>query len=136
MSSTPLRRKNSTDPRPGSEAFPRFTMERGNSTMPPRRPSQQQQQQRRSRATSGPERSRPTHSRAPSMSAAAHHAKNTTPNLNDSATKMQVNQTYSIAMMASPVNPLPFFLPIPLGVAMLLTPQGSTRPNGPRKPSA
>ncbi|KAM7190237.1 hypothetical protein V8F33_009597 [Rhypophila sp. PSN 637] len=134
MSSTPYRRKNSTDPRPGSEAFPRFTTERGNSTMPPRRPSQQQQrQQQRSRATSGPQRSRPTHSRVPSMS--ANHANNT-PNLNDSATKMQVNQTCSIAMMASPYNPLPFCLPIPLGVAMLLTPQESTRPNGPKKPSA
>ncbi|KAM7186810.1 hypothetical protein V8F20_011243 [Naviculisporaceae sp. PSN 640] len=135
MSSTPLRRKNSTDPRPGSEAFPRFSMlNNRTSTMPPRRASQAQP----SRGPSGAERNaRPTHSRAPSVSHAANNA--STPNVNDSATKMQVNQTYSIAMMASPVNPLPFFLPIPLGVAMLLTPQGNNRAaarNGPRKASA
>lgn len=135
MSSPPLRRKNSTNPRPGTEPFPRFSMlNNRNSTMPPRRPSQAQH----SRAPSGTERAaRPTHSRAPSVS----HASSTTstPNVTDSATKMQVNQTYSIAMMASPVNPLPFFLPIPLGVAMLLTPQANNRaagPNGPRKASA
>ncbi|CAP66477.1 uncharacterized protein PODANS_4_3516 [Podospora anserina S mat+] len=42
----------------------------------------------------------------------------------DQATKTQINQTYAVTMMASPYNPLPFFLPIPLGIAMLLTPSG------------
>ncbi|KAB5566238.1 hypothetical protein GE09DRAFT_1105983 [Coniochaeta sp. 2T2.1] len=42
-------------------------------------------------------------------------------------TGKQVNQTFSIAMMASPVNPLPFMLPIPVGIAMLLGPSGSRK---------
>ncbi|KAK4225729.1 hypothetical protein QBC38DRAFT_482140 [Podospora fimiseda] len=41
----------------------------------------------------------------------------------DAATKTQINQTYAVTMMASSFmyNPLPFFLPVPIGVAMLLT---------------
>ncbi|KAK4176399.1 hypothetical protein QBC36DRAFT_352415 [Triangularia setosa] len=49
----------------------------------------------------------------------------------DQATKTQINQTYAVTMMASPYNPLPFFLPIPLGIAMLLTPSGKDRNKGP-----
>lgn len=45
----------------------------------------------------------------------------------DGATKTQMNQTLAIAMMASPVNPLPFFLPIPLGVTMLVGPSSDRR---------
>lgn len=45
----------------------------------------------------------------------------------DDATKTQMNQTLAIAMMASPVNPLPFFLPIPLGVTMLVGPSSDRR---------
>ncbi|RNJ57008.1 hypothetical protein D7B24_006532 [Verticillium nonalfalfae] len=40
----------------------------------------------------------------------------------------QMNQTLSIAMMTSPVNPVPFPLSIPLGIAMLLTPSGKKQP--------
>lgn len=45
----------------------------------------------------------------------------------DAATKTQMNQTLAIAMMASPVNPLPFFLPTPLGVTMLVGPSSDRR---------
>lgn len=44
----------------------------------------------------------------------------------DSGAGKQVNQTFSIAMMVSPVNPLPFPLPIPLGITMLLSPSGNS----------
>ncbi|KAK4461985.1 hypothetical protein QBC42DRAFT_328509 [Cladorrhinum samala] len=53
----------------------------------------------------------------------------------DGATKTQINQTYAITMMASPYNPLPFFLPIPLGVAMLLTPTGNQQKASPTGPT-
>lgn len=45
----------------------------------------------------------------------------------DAATRTQMNQTLAIAMMASPVNPLPFFLPVPLGVTMLVGPSSDRR---------
>ncbi|EGZ68273.1 hypothetical protein NEUTE2DRAFT_170030 [Neurospora tetrasperma FGSC 2509] len=38
----------------------------------------------------------------------------------EAAIKTQMNQTLSIAMIASPANPIPFPLPLPLGLAMLL----------------
>lgn len=92
----------------GGTGFPRMTMrpaaERSHIRMgsadarnPPRRPSQ---------AASAP---RPAIPR------------------DDAATKTQMNQTLAIAMMASPVNPLPFFLPVPLGVVMLVGPSSDRR---------
>ena len=46
-----------------------------------------------------------------------------------------MNQTLAVTMMTSPVNPLPFFLPIPLGVTLLLGPS-SGRPNKGRNNSS
>jgi hypothetical protein len=38
-----------------------------------------------------------------------------------------MNQTLAIAMMASPVNPLPLFLPGPLGVMVLVGPSNDRK---------
>ncbi|KAH8885407.1 hypothetical protein GQ53DRAFT_828817 [Thozetella sp. PMI_491] len=50
----------------------------------------------------------------------------------DSATKQQMGQTFSIALIAGPANLLVFPLPIPLGIALLVASskgcQVSTRP--------
>ncbi|KAL2119966.1 hypothetical protein VTJ04DRAFT_6927 [Mycothermus thermophilus] len=52
------------------------------------------------------------------------------PDPNDAATKIQVNQTYAISMMASPVNVVPFPLAIPLGIALLLGSQAKGKGSG------
>ncbi|KAK3381928.1 hypothetical protein B0H63DRAFT_216312 [Podospora didyma] len=100
MSSLP-RRQNSTNPRPGSSAFPRTP--RSNAP-PPRRSTATARPSPPAGVAAGPPRQSPLRSSAL-----------------ESATKTQMNQTMAIAMMGSlPVNPLPLFLPIPLGVTMLV----------------
>ncbi|OIW24662.1 hypothetical protein CONLIGDRAFT_636792 [Coniochaeta ligniaria NRRL 30616] len=87
--------------------FPRRSSTSRNANPPPNsRPSQKQ----------GP---RPNPQSPPST---------TSPRPDDGGTGKQMNQTFAITMMASPVNPLPFMLPIPIGVAMLLGPSANKRP--------
>jgi len=45
-----------------------------------------------------------------------------------------MNQTLAIAMTASPVDPLPFFLPVPLGVTMLDGPSNDRKAAASRPP--
>ncbi|KAK1836755.1 hypothetical protein QBC39DRAFT_58444 [Podospora conica] len=118
-------------PRPESTAFPRMTMrpvaERSHTRMGsentgfPRmtmRPAAE-----RSHLRMGSGDARPP--RRPSQAAPA--APRPALPRDDAATKTQMNQTLAIAMMASPVNPLPFFIPIPLGVTMLVGPSNDRR---------
>lgn len=106
-SNTFPQRTNSTNPRPGSSAFPRAPKgaDPPPLRMPPRRASTAGGQGPKSNMSSP--RPRPTPKSSPNS---------------DSATKTQVNQTFAISMMINPANPLPFPLPIPLGLVMLLGP--------------
>ena len=92
---------------PGTRQVPRrpsdYRTPPNNSRSAPRRPS--------ANNWSGNNRSSPQSGPSPN---------NRPPGPDEAATKKQINQTYSITMMASPANPLPFPLPIPLGIAMLL----------------
>lgn len=92
---------NSTNPRPGQSSFPRT------STNDPTGAN--------SRADGNTPR-RPR--KSPAATSTATGGGMTPP----PGAGKQINQIMSIAMITSPVNPLPFPLPIPLGATMLLSP--------------
>ncbi|KAK1754235.1 hypothetical protein QBC47DRAFT_40026 [Echria macrotheca] len=139
MSSLPPRpRTNSTNPRPGSTNFPRMSIRAraradDSSRPPPLRPASTNATTQQTPLRPKPRPGRPattTTTPAAPPPVTRPTPANPTAARDDSGTKTQINQTLAIAMMTSPINPLPFPLPIPLGVTLLLSPSSGRGRSG------